>query len=119
MNLEGRGVLKVVYQDGILTAGRPKIIHVPHGKLDSVAEDLDERHHLNCIGYFGSGTRTGHYLVNGVMIVTEKVASAGSGIKVDQLSLYGETRTGLELIARDLKLPEIPERSFVVPGSRA
>ena len=110
MNLEdGRGAYEVVYRDDVLTHSDWRIIVTPHGQLDSLAKKLVQDYIKHFIG--GDEPRW-NYLISGVLVQTNRVGFLERALSVDELTLAGETKVGIELLAERLGLPEIPDNSF-------
>ena len=109
MNLvDGRGVYSVVYRDNMLTEFDRRIITTAHCQLEDLAKKLGREYRR----HFVSGEEPNlDYLISGVLIKTNSVAEPRTF--VDEVTLVGETKAGIELLAERLGLPEIPDQSFV------
>ena len=108
---KGRGVFTVTYLDNTVSRGptEPAVIITPSYSIEAVVKILSsdyEGHSLSDI--------TKEYLIGGVLIEVDEVGTDREyrGI-VRKVSLYGETKTSLNLIAKALNLPDIPDSALI------
>lgn len=105
-------LLRVIYQDDRLTQDAPGPIVVSPGVINATLDLLGTAYLDQTI----SGSSGQAYLINGVLVQPFSIANPplhDSKNGIDAISLIGESRTGIELLASSLRLPEIEEYNFL------
>ncbi|MBM3233437.1 hypothetical protein FJZ18_04715 [Candidatus Pacearchaeota archaeon] len=107
MNLSNRrGIYTVVYRDNTLTSQDTHTIVTDYQQLDNIAASLAKNLVSNQISHNGI-TGQSEYLISGILVKTNRVRSPKDELNVDEISLYGEVKATLEMVASSIGLPNI------------
>jgi|GEM_PF-1983314 len=112
--MDGRGIYSVIFQEDIdrLNVDH-RIIKVKKEVLHKVANELRLRYQMNVVL---EDDTSSEYLVSGILIKNRIITLPKPYFMLpsfNEISLSGEVKTSLELLAQSLGLPEIPEKSFI------
>ena len=103
------GLYTVLFHDNMVTKrSSSRAITLNHGRIGQTADILEASYGQHIVGRARNGEY--RYLINGVYVEANRVTDAVDA--PSEIKLRGESQTGLDLLAKSLGLPEIPQNAY-------